>query len=401
MALTIVRDLQVSPSRIHLPNQIALSVLVRENEHPVQRTFTVRLAMDHDVWFTDVYSRERVKTLTSVCEVPTTVTSIVFTAGIEGDAMGRAALPIWLESDGTVLATCVLELGGADVYGPSRVPKPRPSMEESARVSPALAATNVAAVCSRTLTPGPATVLRTYLYSAAETADVIQDADVFMPAASREMAGDLSTVPIKRGTAVTVMVYGKGVDVQPPQRQFVWLGQWQKTDFEIRAMGVTAASQTAITASWFVSGICVAQATLAVTMAAQWSRDNARAFSAAAGYASVFVSYSHKDREIVDVLDAAYTALGMSYLRDVTALRSGEKWNDRLLQLIDQANLFQLCWSTNAVSSTYVKQEYQHALRRAVDGFVRPVYWEEPMPPAPPELAEFHFARLNLFPRTR
>ncbi len=87
--------------------------------------------------------------------------------------------------------------------------------------------------------------------------------------------------------------------------------------------------------------------------------------------------------------------------RHVRTLRSGEKWNDRLLQLIDQANLFQLCWSTNAVSSTYVKQEYQHALRRAVEGFVRPGYWEEPMPPAPPELAAFHFARLNLPPRTR
>lgn len=85
------------------------------------------------------------------------------------------------------------------------------------------------------------------------------------------------------------------------------------------------------------------------------------------------------------------------YLRDVTTLRSGERWNARLLELIDDADIFQLFWSKHAAESEYVRQEYQYALalrQKGVKGpvFIRPIRWEEPMPvPPPPELAELHF----------
>ena len=82
-------------------------------------------------------------------------------------------------------------------------------------------------------------------------------------------------------------------------------------------------------------------------------------------------------------------------MRDVRILRSGEVWNQALLRKINLADVFQLCWSTNAVASQYVEEEWRHALRLERPGFIRPLYWEVPMPPPPEELAAIHFAKLD------
>jgi hypothetical protein len=66
-----------------------------------------------------------------------------------------------------------------------------------------------------------------------------------------------------------------------------------------------------------------------------------------------------------------------------------------LLKKIDEANIFQLCWSTAAKTSIYVEQEWRHALRLKREALIRPVYWETPMPEPPGELADIHFAFLN------
>ena len=76
---------------------------------------------------------------------------------------------------------------------------------------------------------------------------------------------------------------------------------------------------------------------------------------------------------------------------------AGEKWDERLRQLIDEADVFQLFWSTNSMHSPYVRQEWEHALVLERSNFIRPTYWEIPMPgssdpPLPPEaLRRLHF----------
>jgi hypothetical protein len=112
-------------------------------------------------------------------------------------------------------------------------------------------------------------------------------------------------------------------------------------------------------------------------------------------YQSIFVSYSHEDRIIVDQLEKAYSVLGIEYLRDVRALRSGEEWSTALLSRIDKATIFQLCWSNAAKESKYVEQEWRHALELGRPAFIRPVYWEKPMPQPPSELERINFACLD------
>ena len=111
-------------------------------------------------------------------------------------------------------------------------------------------------------------------------------------------------------------------------------------------------------------------------------------------YGAIFCSYSHRDTVIVERVERAYKALGLDYLRDVTTLKSGTHWSDELLELIDRADVFQLFWSSAAADSKYVRQEWEHALKHeaAKPNFIRPVWWQTPLPSVPPELGHIHFA---------
>jgi hypothetical protein len=113
-------------------------------------------------------------------------------------------------------------------------------------------------------------------------------------------------------------------------------------------------------------------------------------------YRTIFVSYSHKDSCIVEQLERAYRALGDTYLRDVNMLRSGEEWNPALLARIPHADIFQLCWSLAARQSPYVEQEWRHAVKLDRPNFIRPMYWEKPMPDPPPELQHLHFTHVEI-----
>ena len=69
--------------------------------------------------------------------------------------------------------------------------------------------------------------------------------------------------------------------------------------------------------------------------------------------------------------------------------------------MIVNADVFQLFWSTNSIESDFVRQEWEFALNLGRPSFIRPVYWEEPMPERteiglpPASLRALHFHRLS------
>jgi len=97
-------------------------------------------------------------------------------------------------------------------------------------------------------------------------------------------------------------------------------------------------------------------------------------------FRKVFASYSHADAEVVEAVASAVQLLGDEYLIDSHDLRSGEDWQQRIGELIDDADVFQLFWSSNALQSHYVLAECRHALALRREGFIRPVYWQDPFP---------------------
>ena len=121
-------------------------------------------------------------------------------------------------------------------------------------------------------------------------------------------------------------------------------------------------------------------------------------------YRKIFPSYSRDDRAIVDAFAEVARALGDQYLQDVIVLRSGERWRARLPELIEEADIFQLFWSSNSMRSRYCREEWEHALALRRPLFVRPLYWEDPLPqdPArglPPDaLRELEFVKVQPHP---
>ena len=71
----------------------------------------------------------------------------------------------------------------------------------------------------------------------------------------------------------------------------------------------------------------------------------------------MFASDAHEDDDVVRAFAAAYRALGIDVLVDKASLRAGQDWQQALLRLIDEANLFLLSWSEAASRSPYVAEE--------------------------------------------
>ena len=152
----------------------------------------------------------------------------------------------------------------------------------------------------------------------------------------------------------------------------------------------------------FLGSIILAEINLVVRVSAEGtSRAAPLKAVSSRPYHKIFASYSHRDIHIVEEFDRYVGALGHKYLRDAVDLRSGEVWNERLLRMIDEADIFQLFWSSNSMRSPFVRHEWEYALTLNRPFFVRPTYWEEPFPELPEEglppegLRRMHFTQLR------
>jgi Inner membrane component of T3SS, cytoplasmic domain/TIR domain len=117
-------------------------------------------------------------------------------------------------------------------------------------------------------------------------------------------------------------------------------------------------------------------------------------------YRRIFPSYSHRDAQMVEPFAMAARAIRDEYLQDVLALRVADRWQERIIELIDSADVFQLFWSANSMRSEHCRREWEHALALRRPEFVCPLYWEDPLPRAPElglppaQLNDLHFARI-------
>lgn len=211
-----------------------------------------------------------------------------------------------------------------------------------------------------------------------------------------------ATAAIAPGTEIAVVPQAEGLSFDPPQARLTWSGAWQRADFTMTATGERAGHVIQGSIACYVGPLLIAEVPLAVVVPRPGeasAEEVAAAVRSARMYQAVFASYSHADTGIVEAMEKAYKALGMDYLRDVMTLKSGQSWSEELLQMIERADVFQLFWSAASCKSPYVEQEWRHALRLAGQkgaAFIRPIYWERPMPPVPPPMSHIHFAAVDL-----
>jgi hypothetical protein len=221
----------------------------------------------------------------------------------------------------------------------------------------------------------------------------------------RQSSQDSSSA-VSRAGEITFKPFIEGFDFNPASRSFGWEESVHREEFKMRA---ATAPDGEVAKGWlrvYLGPLILAQINLSIKVDSksvlQTEKQPALGESARP-LRQVFASYSHKDRAIVERIEAivSQTHLGIEYLRDATNLRAGEEWSPKLMEMIKGAQAFQLFWSTNSMNSRFVRQEYQYALSLRRRDFVLPVYWETPFPEKtdenlpPDELRRLHFENLS------
>lgn len=224
-----------------------------------------------------------------------------------------------------------------------------------------------------------------------------------------KLTADTRRAVPQRGSLTFVPVV-PGVEFIPEEQPFLWRREqlFHGEEFQMRALPDTDKQTLRGSMKVFTGRILLAEIDLSINVDSAspppGSTDAPDEAVSASQYRKIFPSYSHKDADIVEEFEDFAKAFGDDYLRDVRALRAGEIWDDRLKELIKEASVFQLFWSSNSMRSPFVRQEWEYALslQRERDNFIRPIYWEEDLPKSeadglpPEELARIHFHRYRM-----
>ncbi len=209
----------------------------------------------------------------------------------------------------------------------------------------------------------------------------------------------LSSIP--REGELTLIPTATGITFNPRSRSFVWTESVHREEFRLQADLGTAGTTVRGRLSVFSGALLVADVGLSFRVVVDAIPDAPidQGVDHLRTYRKIFASYSHQDVEIARLFERYASLFGDRYLRDWVDLRAGQSWREELRRMIRDADIFQLLWSSNAMRSDYVRQEYEYALSLGRPDFVRPTYWEHPLPQdaaaglPPEELRALHFQR--------
>ncbi|HEU0294219.1 MAG TPA: protein kinase [Anaerolineales bacterium] len=214
----------------------------------------------------------------------------------------------------------------------------------------------------------------------------------------REITSKTST-PIARGTDITIIPTCSGVTFNPEQISFQWAEDYHRAHFRFKADPSLADAAANGQISIYAGPIIIGTLKFAMLFTETLTADGPEHEEQARMYLSnrIFISYSHKDTDFALMVRNVLRAVGYDVLIDIDDLRAGQVWNDELMRMIERADIFQLFWSSNFSQSEYCRREWEHALKQEKpEGFIRPIYWQKPLPPPPEELSKFHFDYVEL-----
>ena len=214
--------------------------------------------------------------------------------------------------------------------------------------------------------------------------------------------------PISRAAELLLVPHADGIVFNPRGQSIGLWSDMQRVTFGFRAQPEYAGLACSGGVLFLLEGIIIGYVPLCILVrsAVDSGFEEELSKAVAQSYSDIFVSYSHKDTRAVLRCEHYARSLGNRFIRDQQDLRTGDQWSPRLLEMIDDADVFQLFWSPSAARSEYVKMEWQHALEHETQsaGFIRPVYWrkrffwfpEAPFPGPPPHLKHIHFTYVQI-----
>lgn len=282
-------------------------------------------------------------------------------------------------------------------------PKPQPP------AAPGLSAVQFSAYYPRTVAVEKRQGLYVYAHLKSLLSDIERDVEKF----KAELGGSIPPVRtakdisfLQQGTPVTVMPECDELEFEPASLTKRWKGEWSRFDFDFSAPAERVGEAFMVRVSVQVGGVEIAHIKCPLEISAAQSMPVTESENPLAAakfksqtstpYQKIFISYSRQDSEVARGYKLAQTALGNDVFLDVDNLRSGEDWQAGLAKAIDSADIFQLFWSESSANSKYCRYEWDYALHfrcedNQCEGFIRPVYWINPMPKPPSELGHLNF----------
>lgn len=205
---------------------------------------------------------------------------------------------------------------------------------------------------------------------------------------------------LPRGTAITVAPSCEGVEFDPEQVTFHWLEDSHRAQFRLRGSPALAEDAAKGKINIYANSLLVGALKFAMLFSekepppaqVEWDQ---LVRGKMLLESQIFISYSHADQEVVELVRDFIRGLGYRTLMDIDDLRAAQLWEKGLMSMIEQADIFQLFWSKNSAMSRYVRREWRYALK--CKKALVPVYWQKPLSPDPPkELKSIQFGYLPI-----
>lgn len=228
--------------------------------------------------------------------------------------------------------------------------------------------------------------------------DMRQSAQWSTAESSGALGSSKTGTQLIKGATLTITPRAKGFSFTPRSVDIDFSNSIEKVSFSVSASEEVAGELVIGSIAVALGVIEIASISFAIEVLSPSKEEfysSALDFNTGSPYRSIFISYSRKDQEIVYHVASIYEILGDECFVDRWKIRSGELWKERIKTAIEQADVFNLCWSRRSSRSKACRFEWRYALKvkknRRDRHFIRPWYWKEPIPDPPVELSKIHF----------
>lgn len=277
----------------------------------------------------------------------------------------------------------------ADIDISSGVPVSDISSEDTSRI-------NACVYAPAEIRPRKSFIIRVYMYRSDETEAVDAKINEIDPLAVKKEYKPLD-IPVKEGDRLSVQLcLSEGVECKEMTKTIIWHNHYADCSFMAK---LTDSSQETVdgTAYVFVNGVPAGEMLLTIDVVESLPRNNYAQVDTHR-FSRIFISYAHQDETQVRGIAEGCRMLGKDYFFDRHTLHPGDIFKDKILNYIESADLFVLCWSKNAAESEWVQIERTHALQLIKDGRSRLTLYPlsiTPEAPLPPDMSDkYNFGTL-------
>ena len=255
---------------------------------------------------------------------------------------------------------------------------------------------NASAYAPAEINPHKYFIVRIFIHRSEESSNIDQTVKDVDKSAVKKANKPLD-IPVKNGDKITIQLsMSDGINIDETIQNFVWSGHYIECDFgcEVTNKNLYSVLGKAIVA---INNVPCGDLKFTIDVV---PTESSKVYAPVEThrYSKIFISYAHADYSQVRGIAEGCKMNGSDYFFDRHSLQAGDIFKDKILQYIDNADLFVLCWSKNAAESEWVQIERKHALELIDRGNHQLAIYPLSMPPEAPLPADmsdkYNFATL-------